>query len=55
MDMNEKHLNSAQKIAAKITKSLEGSGIWGVEFLYQKMVLFFLNYLQDLTTQVWLL
>lgn len=36
MDMNEKHLNSAQKIAAKITKSLEGSGIWGVEFFISK-------------------
>ena len=36
MDMNEEHLNSAQKIAAKITKSLEGSGIWGVEFFISK-------------------
>jgi phosphoribosylglycinamide formyltransferase 2 len=30
--MNPKHLETAQEMAAVVTKVLEGSGIWGVEF-----------------------
>jgi phosphoribosylglycinamide formyltransferase 2 len=30
--MNPKHLETAQEMAAVVTKALEGSGIWGVEF-----------------------
>ena len=41
MNMKEEHLKEAQDIAYKVTKSLTGSGIWGVEFLLQKMALFF--------------
>ena len=36
MNMNEKHLKEAQDIANKVTKSLTGSGIWGVEFFITK-------------------
>jgi len=36
MPMNVRHLESAQEIANKITQSLSGSGIWGVEFFITK-------------------
>ena len=36
MPMDENHLTEAQKIAEKITKSLGGAGIWGVEFFISK-------------------
>ena len=36
MPMNVKHLESAQEIANKITQSLSGAGIWGVEFFITK-------------------
>lgn len=32
MEMSEKHLSEAQKMAADVTKALGGAGIWGVEF-----------------------
>ena len=54
MPMDENHLTEAQQIAEKITKSLGGAGIWGLNFLYQKMVQYFLNYLQGLMTLEWL-
>ena len=36
MNMKEEHLKEAQDIADKVTKSLTGSGIWGVEFFITK-------------------
>ncbi|HBY70067.1 MAG TPA: phosphoribosylglycinamide formyltransferase 2, partial [Flavobacteriaceae bacterium] len=30
--MEDIHLKTAQEMAAKVTKSLTGAGIWGVEF-----------------------
>jgi len=36
MNMKEGHLKEAQDIADKVTKSLGGSGIWGVEFFITK-------------------
>ena len=36
MPMDEKHLTEAQQIADKVTKSLGGAGIWGVEFFISK-------------------
>ena len=36
MNMKEEHLKEAQDIAYKVTKSLTGSGIWGVEFFITK-------------------
>ena len=55
MNMKEEHLKEAQDIAYKVTKSLTGSGIWGVEFLLQKMVLIFQSYPLGLMIQEWLL
>ena len=40
MAMKQKHLLEAQDMAAKITKALGGSGIWGVEFYLQRRSLF---------------
>lgn len=34
--VSPKHLKEAQKMAAKVTKALTGSGIWGVEFFLSK-------------------
>lgn len=36
MTMREEHLEEAQQMAADVTKSLGGSGIWGVEFFITK-------------------
>ena len=36
MNMKENHLKQAQDIADKVTKSLGGAGIWGVEFFITK-------------------
>ena len=43
MPMDEKHLTEAQQIAEN-NKSLGGAGIWGLNFLYQKMVQYFQSY-----------
>ena len=39
--MDELHLKTAQIMADKITKSLGGSGIWGVEFFIAKDEVYF--------------
>ena len=39
--MNASDLETAQKMAKKITKSLGGSGIWGVEFFISKSGVYF--------------
>lgn len=36
MPMNAEHLKEAQEMAAKVTKALGGSGLWGVEFFITK-------------------
>ena len=41
MSMNEGHLKEAQEMAEKVTKALEGSGIWGVEFFIGKSDVYF--------------
>ena len=41
MGMKQKHLLEAQDMAAKITKALGGSGIWGVEFFICKEGVYF--------------
>ena len=41
MAMKQKHLLEAQDMAAKITKALGGSGIWGVEFFICKEGVYF--------------
>jgi len=41
MDMDAIHLNEAEEIANKVTKSLGGSGIWGVEFFIGKEGVYF--------------
>ena len=41
MTMKQKHLLEAQDMAAKITKALGGSGIWGVEFFICKEGVYF--------------
>ena len=40
MHMIDKHLKTAQDMAAKVTKALGGSGIWGVEFFSKDGVYF---------------
>lgn len=41
INMLDKHLKTAQDMAAKITKALGGSGIWGVEFFIGKDGVYF--------------
>ena len=41
MTMDAIHLKEAEKIANKVTKSLGGSGIWGVEFFIGKQGVYF--------------
>lgn len=41
MNMIDKHLKTAQDMAAKVTKALGGSGIWGVEFFIGKDGVYF--------------
>ncbi len=41
MKMEDKHLKIAQEMADKVTKSLGGSGIWGVEFFIGKNGVYF--------------
>lgn len=41
VNMNASDLETAQKMAKKITKSLGGSGIWGVEFFISKSGVYF--------------
>ena len=41
MEMEEIHLKVAQDMADKVTKSLGGSGIWGVEFFIGKQGVYF--------------
>jgi len=41
MAMNDTHLKTAQAMADKVTKSLGGSGIWGVEFFIAKGGVYF--------------
>jgi len=41
MAMKEAHLKEAEEIANKVTKSLGGSGIWGVEFFIGKEGVYF--------------
>tara|TARA_B100001758_G_scaffold247960_1_gene269234 strand:- start:19951 stop:21111 length:1161 start_codon:yes stop_codon:yes gene_type:complete len=41
MTMQDNHLKTAQKMAEKVTESLGGSGIWGVEFFISKDVVYF--------------
>lgn len=41
MDMNESHLKKAKLMADQVTKSLGGSGIWGVEFFIGKGGVYF--------------
>ena len=41
MDMEDAHLKIAQAMADKVTKSLGGSGIWGVEFFIGKNGVYF--------------
>jgi len=41
MKMKDSHLKIAQGMAGKITKSLKGSGIWGVEFFIAKDKVYF--------------
>jgi phosphoribosylglycinamide formyltransferase 2 len=36
MPMNEQHLKEAEEMAARVTKALGGSGLWGVEFFITK-------------------
>ena len=41
MKMEDSHLKTAQEMADKVTKSLGGSGIWGVEFFIGKDGVYF--------------
>ena len=41
MKMEDSHLKTAQEMADKITKSLGGSGIWGVEFFIKNDTVYF--------------
>jgi len=41
MKMEDSHLKTAQDMAAKVTKALGGSGIWGVEFFIGKNGVYF--------------
>jgi len=41
MKMKDSHLKTAQDMAAKVTKALGGSGIWGVEFFIGKNGVYF--------------
>ncbi len=41
MPMNPEHLKEAQQMAADVTKSLGGSGLWGVEFFIAKDGVYF--------------
>ena len=41
MAMEEQHLSQAQEIAKKVTSSLGGAGIWGVEFFIGKKGVYF--------------
>jgi len=41
IDMKEKHLLEAQEMARKVTKSLGGNGIWGVEFFVNRDGVYF--------------
>ena len=41
MTMDQVHLKTAQNMAGKITKSLRGNGIWGVEFFIAKDGVYF--------------
>lgn len=41
MPMNEDRLKEAQEMAQKVTKSLGGAGIWGVEFFVTKEATYF--------------
>ena len=41
MKMKDSHLKIAQGMADKITKSLKGSGIWGVEFFISEEEVYF--------------
>ena len=53
MKMEDKHLKIAQEMADKVTKSLGGSGIWGVEFFIGKNGVYFSELRQDLMIQEW--
>ena len=53
MTMEDVHLKMAQEMANKVTKALGGSGIWGVEFLLEKMEFISQSYPQDLTILEW--
>jgi phosphoribosylglycinamide formyltransferase 2 len=41
MAMSDAHLSEAQEMAQKVTTSLKGSGIWGVEFFVGKSGVYF--------------
>ena len=41
MTMSDAHLSEAQEMAQKVTTSLKGSGIWGVEFFIGKSGVYF--------------
>ena len=41
MEMNQSHLETAKTMADKITRTLGGSGIWGVEFFISKDDVYF--------------
>jgi phosphoribosylglycinamide formyltransferase 2 len=41
MPMEQKHMEEAQEMAAKVTAELEGFGLWGVEFFVSKNGVYF--------------
>ncbi len=41
MPMEQKHIEEAQEMAAKVTAELEGFGLWGVEFFVSKNGVYF--------------
>ena len=53
MPMVDARLQEAQEMAVKITSSLGGSGIWGVEFFIAKDAFIFQSYQQGRTTRGW--